>query len=71
VPLVVQALRHFSQWELARSSLFHHLIAEAISAREPERAARLMTEHVLQGRDALLERLAGRDAVGSDLVDGA
>jgi DNA-binding GntR family transcriptional regulator len=67
VPLVFQALRHFSQWELARSSLFHHLIAEAISAREPERAARLMTEHVLQGRDALLERLAGRDAVGSDL----
>lgn len=58
VPLVFQALRHFSAEELARSSLFHHLVRDAVAAHEPDRAARLMTEHVLQGRDALLSRLA-------------
>jgi DNA-binding GntR family transcriptional regulator len=58
VPLVFQALRHFSAEELARSSLFHHLVRDAVADREPGRAGRLMTEHVLQGRDALLERLA-------------
>lgn len=57
VPLVFQALRHFSPEQLARSALFHHLIADAVAAREPARASRLMTEHVLQGRDALLDRL--------------
>jgi DNA-binding GntR family transcriptional regulator len=57
VPLVFQALRHFRPEELARSALFHHLIAEAVTAREPARASRLMAEHVLQGRDALLRRL--------------
>lgn len=63
VPLVFQALRHFSAEELSRSSLFHHLVRDAVAAGEPERAGRLMTEHVLQGRDALLARLpADRDA---------
>ena len=58
VPLVFQALRHFSADELARSSMFHRLVRDAVAAHEPARAGRLMTEHVLQGRDALLERLA-------------
>ena len=57
-PLVFQALQRFSPEELARSATFHRLIAEAVVAREPERAERLMTEHVLQGRDALLARLS-------------
>lgn len=57
-PLVFQALQRFTPEELARSAMFHQLIAEAVIAREPERAERLMTEHVLQGRDALLARLS-------------
>jgi DNA-binding GntR family transcriptional regulator len=61
VPLVFQALRHFGPDELARSNLFHHLIRDAVAAHEPVRAGRLMAEHVLQGRDALLERLQGTE----------
>ncbi|MGB8651317.1 MAG: GntR family transcriptional regulator [Mycobacteriales bacterium] len=66
VPLVFQALRHFGPEELARSSLFHHLIRDAVAAHEPVRAGRLMAEHVLQGRDALLERLQSTEV--SDLL---
>lgn len=62
-PLVFQALQRFSPEELSRSATFHRLIAEAVIAREPERAERLMTEHVLQGRDALLARLSEVGAI--------
>ncbi len=57
-PLVFQALQHFEPTELERSATFHRLIAEAVGAREPERAERLMVEHVLQGRDTLLAGLS-------------
>lgn len=57
-PLVFQALQRFEPDELARSALFHRLIAEAVQAGEGGRAGRLMTEHVLQGRDALLQQLS-------------
>lgn len=66
LPLVFQALDVFSPDELRRSALFHHLIAQAVAAREPDRAARLMTEHVLQGRDALLRHRNGLDATGTE-----
>ncbi len=56
-PLVFAALARFEPAELERSALFHDLIAEAVAAGEAARAGRLMTEHVLQGRDALLQRL--------------
>ena len=65
VPLVFRALRHFGPTDLARSATFHHLIVEAVARREPERAGRLMAEHVLQGRDALLEHLAEGGAGGA------
>lgn len=57
-PLVFRALQRFDAQELARSALFHELIVEAVAASEGARAGRLMTEHVLQGRDALLQQLA-------------
>lgn len=56
MPLVFRAFDVYSADEFRRSSLFHHMIAEAVAARQPERAGRLMTEHVLQGRDALMNR---------------
>ncbi len=62
VPLVFQALHHFDAAQLARSSLFHHLIRDAVAAHEPVRAGRLMAEHVLQGRDALGDLLAAESA---------
>lgn len=52
--LVFQAFRHYHPSVMARSVLFHGLIAEAIRCREGARAGRLMHEHVLQGRDQLL-----------------
>ena len=65
VPLVFQSLRKFDRPQLERSGLFHALIRDAIVAREPERAGRLMTEHVLQGRDALLVGLDGEDGAAA------
>lgn len=62
-PLVLRAYRGFSDEELSRSTLFHHLIVEAVCAGSADRAGRLMAEHVLQARDVLVaaaeaERLA-------------
>lgn len=70
-PLVFQALQRFAPAELERSALFHQLIAEAVIAGEGARAGRLMTEHVLQGRDALLERLADAGSVADLFASGA
>jgi DNA-binding GntR family transcriptional regulator len=70
-PLVFQALQRFAPRELERSALFHGLIAEAVGAREPARAGRLMTEHVLQGRDALLAHLADAGGVAEVFGRGA
>jgi DNA-binding GntR family transcriptional regulator len=53
-PLVFQAFRHYNLPAMRRSAQFHRLIFEAIQAREPARAANLVLEHVLQGRDQLL-----------------
>lgn len=70
-PLVFQALQRFTRPELQRSALFHHLISDAVSAGEGERAGRLMTEHVLQGRDALLQQLADAGGVADLFARGA
>lgn len=55
VPLVFQAFRRFDREQLDRSDLFHRLIHEAIAAQDPNRAERLMLEHIDQGRDVLLD----------------
>ncbi len=54
-PLVFQALRRYDRDQLERSALFHRLIHEALADRAGDRAGRLMAEHVLQGRDVLLQ----------------
>jgi DNA-binding GntR family transcriptional regulator len=56
-PLVFDAFRHFEVPQLERSNLFHSMIRQAIVAREPARAAGLMREHILQGRDQVLADL--------------
>jgi len=53
-PLVFQAFRHYDLPAMHRSAQFHRLILEAVQAHEPARAANLVLEHVLQGRDQLL-----------------
>jgi DNA-binding GntR family transcriptional regulator len=54
VPLVYQALERFDSAELERSALFHRMIARAVVTGEGARAGRLMAEHILLGRDRLL-----------------
>jgi len=61
--LVFQAFRHYQPAAMARSVLFHQMIAEAVRQREPDRAGRLVHEHVLQGRDQLLEVVGDRRSV--------
>ncbi len=58
IPLVFRAFQVFTPAERERSNLFHRLIRAAIGAGEADRAGRLMAEHVLQGRDSLLDRIA-------------
>ena len=58
IPLVFQAFRTFGAAEIERSDTFHHLIVEAMCRRDPNRAAALMTEHIAQGRDAVLDAMA-------------
>lgn len=53
-PLVLRSFRGFSQEELGRSALFHRMIARAVGQRRGDRAGRLMMEHILQARDALV-----------------
>lgn len=70
-PLVFQALHRFDADELRRSCLFHHLITDAIGAAAGDRAGRLMTEHVLLGRDALLDHLSAVGGLGELFEVGA
>lgn len=56
-PLVFRAFDLFTPAEVERSVLFHRLIVDAVGGREPERAGRLMVEHVLHGRDVVLAHL--------------
>lgn len=70
-PLVFQALQRFDPQELARSVMFHQLIVEAVEAGESARAGRLMTEHVLQGRDGLLRQLSEAGGVADLFSKGA
>jgi len=65
-PLVFQAFRQYDPHAMARSAEFHGLICETVCAGDGPRAARLMHEHVLQGRDVLIyavERLLSVDAL--------
>jgi len=54
--LVFQNFQWYERDELARSLLFHQLIAQAIARREGGRAGNLVAEHILLGRDILVER---------------
>ncbi len=64
-PLVFRALQRFDTAELARSAEFHRLVGEAVASGEADRAGRLMVEHVLQGRDVLLQRLSDAGGVSN------
>ena len=64
VPLVFLSFREFDEQQLQRSSVFHRLILEAIVTREPARAGHLMMEHVLQGRDVLINAIQNSEFDG-------
>jgi DNA-binding GntR family transcriptional regulator len=54
IPLVFHSFRTFVKADHDRSNLFHHLIADAIEARDGKRAERLMAEHICQGLQVVL-----------------
>lgn len=54
--LVFQNFQSYEPEELERSLLFHQLIAQAIARREAGRAGNLVAEHILLGRDILVDR---------------
>jgi DNA-binding GntR family transcriptional regulator len=60
-PLVFEALREFTNRELERSNLFHQLIRDTIVKGEPMRAGQLMHEHIMLGRDQILDNMAEED----------
>jgi DNA-binding GntR family transcriptional regulator len=62
-PLVYQAFRHYDNLAMRRSALFHRLIFEAIRSHESARAGRLVSEHILQGRDQLLAVVGDSESV--------
>ena len=62
IPLVFQAFTTFGAAEIERSDTFHHLIVESMCRRDASRAAALMAEHIAQGRDAVLDVMACREA---------
>ena len=72
--LVFQNFQSYEPGELERSLLFHQLIAQAIARREAGRAGNLVAEHILLGRDILVDRrsaaMAQSDASIS-IEDGA
>ncbi len=62
-PLVYQAFRHYDDAAMRRSALFHRLILDAIRSHESARAGRLVSEHILQGRDQLLVVVGNSESV--------
>jgi len=68
IPLVFQAFSTFGPAEVERSDLFHHLIVDAIHRHDGRRAARLMAEHITQGRDAVLDAMARTEVPDEDLA---
>jgi DNA-binding GntR family transcriptional regulator len=61
MPLAYQAMRVYTPELRARSNLFHQLIRDAVAMHDPARAGRLMTEHILMGRDAVLSHLKDQE----------
>lgn len=59
-PLVFDALRHFNRAERERSNSFHRYIRDRIAEGEPVRAAALMYEHIMEGRDQILLTFGAR-----------
>ena len=61
--LVFQAFRHYAPGDMARSVLFHQMVADALRHGDGARAGRLMYEHVLQGKDLLVAVIGDADTV--------
>ena len=54
--LVFRNFQSYDPAELERSLLFHQLIAQAIARGDAQRAGNLVAEHILLGRDILVDR---------------
>lgn len=54
--LVFQNFQSYQREELERSLLFHQLVTQAIARRDAGRAGNLIAEHIMLGRDILVDR---------------
>jgi DNA-binding GntR family transcriptional regulator len=64
LPLVYNSYRWYSPEQKRISVRYHTRITDALAARDPERAERIMREHVLEARDVLVSRAAEAEAGG-------
>lgn len=58
IPVVNEgAFRWYSAEDFRRQHMLHHMIADAITRRQPERAERLMQEHILEAGERVRRHL--------------
>lgn len=58
IPVVNEgAFRWYSAEDFRRQHMLHHMIADAIGRRQPERAERLMQEHILEAGERVRRNL--------------
>lgn len=62
--VIYRAFDLFSRQDLERINDFHRMIVERVTAGDADRASSLMSEHVFQSRDVVLQRI---DAAGGDV----
>lgn len=58
LPLMFRSFYWYSAAERTQQIFFHRRIIDALAARDADRARALMTEHILEGRDAVLRHVS-------------
>jgi DNA-binding GntR family transcriptional regulator len=62
LPLMFRSFYWYSAAERTQQIFFHRRIIDALAAHDADRARALMTEHILEGRDAVLRHVGGDQA---------
>lgn len=57
LPLMFRSFYWYSDAERTQQIFFHRRIIDALAARDADRARALMSEHILEGRDAVLRNV--------------
>lgn len=62
LPLMFRSFYWYSAEERTQQIFFHRRIIDALAAHDADRARALMTEHILEGRDAVLRHVTADQA---------